>query len=269
MEFESDKGDDESEFEKKEVNEDENDNDIRETDNDNEWSDIDWGELNNTEQQESDLKDIDWNADISSEQQESVWNEIDWKEPEQENPDDDKATERKEEQEGPDHNETEEESDQNELEGDVEKFDPYERGDNYEQEGYSGEFENEYAQTMSTILITENEMYAYLKQYIEAMLTKEKEQTIQGEQNEINNLQAEPSELEQFLEQEKERIQLEQQQAELDKTVDKEPESVSVEEDVEQEQEIEPQADTLEEIAPNNEKEVKHQVTTEEINTET
>ena len=153
-----------------------------------------------------------------------------------------------------------------------ENYEPNERGD-YEQEGYSGEFENEYAQTMSTILITENEMYAYLKQYVEAMLEKEKELAKQGEQIEKSNLENEPSELEQFLEQEKERIRLEQQQAELVKASDNEsesesitneedrgeliepePESATKEENVEQEQE---QVDSPDEIAPNTEEEVR------------
>jgi len=52
---------------------------------------------------------------------------------------------------------------------------------------------------MNTILITENEMVAYLREYVEAMLEKENELAQQGEQNERNNLENDPSELEKFL----------------------------------------------------------------------
>ncbi len=291
MEFERENTDEEFKSEEKKSDEDEISDDEQESDSDDneeqssddeletggddKWSDIDWSEVN------------------SDEEQESIWNEIDWKESEQTDLDVSDATEGNEERDEFEHNdpeeESEQESDQNDLEGDVEQYDPYERGDNYGQEGYSGEFENQYAQTMNTILITENQMIAYLREYAQAQLEKEREN--QGEENKADILENEPSELEQFLEQEKERIQLEQQQAELNKTGSEEQDSEPIaaendleqenrddlidpdhepalnEETIEQEQfkEVNPQIYSTEDNFPSSEEDVNHQKTTKEF----
>jgi len=63
---------------KEENMEDERDDDLRENKDDGEWDDIDWGEDNSGEQEESIWNDIDWGEDNSGEQEESIWNDIDW-----------------------------------------------------------------------------------------------------------------------------------------------------------------------------------------------
>jgi len=127
------------------------------------------------------------------------------------------------------------ESDQYEMGGDDESYyNPYEFGDNFEQEGNSeGFYENFNAESMNTVLLSENLIYAYLKEYIELMVEKETEVVAQGEQAEVDNSNGEVSELEQFLQEERERIRLEQQQAGLDEIIELEPELVAKEEEVE------------------------------------
>ncbi|TES95679.1 MAG: hypothetical protein E3J90_09265 [Promethearchaeota archaeon] len=132
------------------------------------------------------------------------------------------------------------ESDQSEMIGDDEStYDPYEYGDNFEQEEYSGGiYENSYAESMNTILLSENQIYEYLQEYMRLFVEKEHE-VKQGEQADTDNPKEEVSELEKFLEAERERIRLEQQQAGLDEITHPESESVANEEEVEQDQEEE------------------------------
>jgi len=150
------------------------------------------------------------------------------------------------------------------MEGDDElNYDPYEYGDNFEQEEYSGGiYENSYAESMNTILLSENLIYAYLQEYIELIGEKENEGMEQGEEAEVGQSKEEVSELEKFLEEERERIRLEQQQADLDEVIEKEPKSefVANEEEGEQEQkeEIDTQENISEETVSNNEDEVEN-----------
>ena len=125
------------------------------------------------------------------------------------------------------------ESDQYEMGGDDESnYDLYEFGDNFEQEGNSeGFYENFNAESMNTVLLSENLIYAYLREYMELMAEKEAEAMVQEEQSDVDNSKGEISELEQFLREERERIRLEQQQAGLDEIIEPEPELVAKEED--------------------------------------
>ena len=160
-------------------------------------------------------------------------------------------------------NENSNESDQYEMGGDDESnYDPYEYGDNFEQEGNSeGFYENFNAESMNTVLLSENLIYAYLKEYVELMVENEAEMGVQGEQVDVDNSKGDISELEEFLNEERERIRLEQQQAGLDDIIEPEPELVAKEVDVEQEQEKEVgnQENVSEEMVPNNEEEVENQ----------
>ena len=150
------------------------------------------------------------------------------------------------------------ESELNEMGGDDESnYDPYEYGGNFEQEGNSeGFYENFNAESMNTVLISENLIYAALKEYIELIVENEDEEMVQGEQTEVDDNKEEISELEEFLNKERERIRLEQKQAELDEGIENEP--IDNEEVVEQEQEVGIQENVSEEMVPNNEEEVEN-----------
>jgi len=267
MGFESSNEEGEFEEEKKEIN---GDNDVGEKSNDNEWDEIDWSEVNSDEQEESIWNDINWNDDETGEQEESIWSEIDWEEPESEKQTEsdskDEDGELEPEQLNP--NESEENYKGNEYEqcekesDDESNYDSYENGDNFEQEEYSGGFyENSYAESMNTILLSENQIYEYLQEYIELMGKKEHE-VKQGEQAEVDDSKEEVSELEKFLEEERERIQLEQQQADLDEIIENDPKSELVvnEAEVEQEQKenLETQENISEETFSYNEDEVEN-----------
>ena len=139
-------------------------------------------------------------------------------------------------------------------------YDPF--GDNFEQEEYSGGFyENSYAESMNTILLSENQIYEYLQEYIQLMIEKENE-VKQGERVEVDNSKEDISELEKFLEEERERIRLEQQQADLNEVIENEPKSelVANKEEVEQEQEEEVRTQEVisKEMFSNNEDEVEN-----------
>jgi len=152
------------------------------------------------------------------------------------------------------------EYDQYEMEGDDKSnYDP----ENFEQEEHSGGFyENRYAESMNTILLSENLIYAYLQEYIKLMGEKENEGMEQGEEAEVEQSKEDFSELEKFLEEERERIRLEQEQVDLDEVIepDPEPEPIANEEEVEQEQEEEvgTQENISEEKISNNEEEVEN-----------
>lgn len=91
---------------------------------------------------------------------------------------------------------------------------------------------------MNTILVSENQVYAYINEYIKSQVRKEEEEK-QGEQAEVENSKEQVSEVEKFLNEERERIRLEQQQADLNelaKSELEELEPVANEEDVEQAQ---------------------------------
>ena len=158
------------------------------------------------------------------------------------------------------------ENDQNKMEGDNEpKHDPYGHGDNYEREEHSGGFyENRYAESMNTILLSENLIYAYLQEYIlnyiELIGEKENEEVKQGEETGVDQSKEEVSELEKFLEEERERIRLEQQQANLDEVIEPELEPIANEEEIEQEEEEEvgTQENMSEEKGSNKEEEVEN-----------
>lgn len=239
---------------------------------DNEWDEIDWSKVNSDEHEESIWDKINWHDVETGEQEESVLNEIDWEESNSE-----KRTKTDSNNEngefGPeqlDPNEGEEnyegdEYEQSEMESDDESnYDPHEYGNNFEQEEYSGEFyENSYAESMNTILLSENQIYEYLQEYIELMGEKENE-VKQGEQAEVDDSTEEVSELEKFLEEERERIQLEQQQADLDEELENKPdlELVPNEEEIEQEQKEEgdTQINSSEEIYTNKEEELEEEI---------
>ena len=148
------------------------------------------------------------------------------------------------------------ESDQYNPDESEQTYDPYENGDNFGQENYSGG----YAQTMNTILINENEMVAYIQGYLQSILEKEKEGVEQEKEIEEDNSIEGPSDLEKFLEGERERIRQEQEQAELEQTIENELETgvVANENELEQgqEKEAESQADSFEEISPINQEEL-------------
>ena len=236
--------------------------------NDNEWGEIDWSEVNSDEQEESIWNDINWNGDETGEQEESIWNEIDWEESENEKQteSDSNDADGEIEPEQLDPNEFEENCEGNEYEqyeresNDESNYDSYEYGDNFGQEEYSGGFyENSYAEAMNTILLSESQIYEYLQEYIQLMVEKENE-VKQGEQAEVDNSKEEPSELEKFLEEERERIRLEQQQADLDEIIENEAKSELVpnEEEVEREQvnEVRTQENISKGTVSNNEDEV-------------
>jgi len=126
------------------------------------------------------------------------------------------------------------EYDQHEMEGDDKSnYDPYEHGENFEQEEHSGGFyENRYAESMNTILLSENLIYAYLQEYIELMGEKENEGIEQGKEAEVDQSKEEVSELEKFLEEERERIRLEQQQADLNEIIETDTEPIANEEEL-------------------------------------
>ena len=150
------------------------------------------------------------------------------------------------------------ESDQNEMRGDDESnYIPYEYGVNFEQEGYSeGFYDNFNAESMNTVLLSENLIYAALKEYIELMVENEADTEVQGEQVEVDNSKEEISELEEFLNEERERIRLEQQQAEFDEGIESGAEPIDNKEEIEQEVGI--QENVSEEMVPNNEEEVEN-----------
>ncbi len=157
------------------------------------------------------------------------------------------------------------EFDQYEMEGDDELiYDTCECGDIYEQEENLGEFyENSYAESMNTILLSENQIYAYLQEYI-ALISEKENGVEQGEQVEVDTPREEIFELEKFLNEERERIRLEQQQADLDEVIENKTKSelVANDEEVEQKQkeETEIQENSFEEIPSNREEELGEEI---------
>ena len=269
MEFEGNNEEREFGEEKKEIND---DNDVGEKSNDNEWDEIDWSEVNSDEQEESIWSEINWNDDETGEQEESVWNEIDWEESESEKQTESDSKDENGELEPKqlDPNEGEENYESNEYkqyemgDDDESNYEPYEYGDKIEQEEYSGGFyENSYAESMNTILLSENQIYEYLQEYIQLIVEKENE-VKQGEQTEVDSSKEEVSELEKFLKEERERIRLEQQQAGLDEVIEIKPKSEPLvnEEEVEQEQKegVDTQINSYEEAFSNNEKELEEEL---------
>ena len=250
---------------------------------DNEQCEIDWSEANSDEQEGSIWNEINWNDGETGEQEESIWNEIDWEESENEKQtkSDSNDADGEIDSEQLDPNKFEEnyegnEYEQYERESDDElNYDSYDYGDNFEQEEYSeGFYENSYAEVMNTILLSENQIYEYIQEFIKLMGEVENE-VQQEEQAEVENSNEEISELAKFLEEERERIRLEQQQADLDEIIENDPKSeiVTNDEEVEQEQkeEVDTQINSAEENFSINEEELKlnlveeHQANLEEI----
>ena len=221
----------------------------KETDDEVDSEQFDPNELENGEEQEEfDPNEPEGNI----EQEEFEPNELnEEEEPEQFDPNESEE------------NNEENEFDPNEIGGDDESdYDPYGYEGNFEQEGNSpGFYENFNAESMNTVLLSENLIYAYLSEYMELMAEKEAETEVSEEQADVDNSKEEISELKQFLNEERERIRLEQQHADLDEINEPESEFVAEEEDLEQEQEVEVgnQEKVSEEMVPSNEEEIENQ----------